>query len=144
MFCILLSIIIIINGKHPFRWMKISQKILGGLVGILLAGCSLQEDPKDSIIVNYAGEFYVSIVNENEGNTRVLFAYGENSKTWDESYLESRVGELENLEVTGIKVLGSAYPDYGNLTVTIEDDDEVVAEKTAPKGTARASVEYSF
>ena len=123
--------------------MKISKKLLGGLAGILLASCSLLKDPS-SITVDYAGEFYVSMLNENGGTSKAYFSYGEGSRTWTEDDLKPMLGELKNLEVEGIKVLGPKYPDYGNLTVTIDDGNQVVAEKTAPEGIERAFVKYSF
>ncbi len=122
--------------------MKISKRLLMGLAGILLAGCTLPRDP--SVTIDYAGEFYVLMLNESEGISRGYFSYGEENRIWTEDYLEPILGELGDLEVRGIKVLGTAYPDYGNLTVTIDDGNHVVAEETAPKGTQRAIVKYSF
>lgn len=121
--------------------MEISKKLLGGLLGILLAGCLLTEEEDASVTVDYpGGEFYVSMVN----NTWIYFTHGTESRTWNRNDLESRLGELRHLTVEGIKVLGEKIPDYGDLTVTIEHCGQIVVEETAPIGTPRAFAEYWF
>ena len=130
------------------------KTLLSILTFCAFLGCTLPTDPEipvdssttvgNSITVDYAGEFYVSMLNEDNGFTKCYLYQGEENKIWTEGELELIIGELKNLEVRGIKVLGTAYPDYGNLTVTINDDNEVVEEEIAPQGTQRAIVNYSF
>jgi len=124
--------------------MKISTRLLlGGLVGILLGGCSLLKNP--SVTVTYPGEFFTRIDNKyGEIWKSYFFTNCEGSRTWTESDLEPKLGELKNLEVWGMKILGNDYPDHGNLTVTIDDGGKVVAEDTSEKGTNDAYARYSF
>ena len=123
--------------------MKISKQLLGGLVGILLMSCSLPKDP--SVTINYAGEFYAFMLNENEGISKLYVDSGEGSKTWSKYDLEPIFGELKNLRVDGRKILNTGGSnDYGNLTVIIDDGNAIVAEDTAEKGTNDACAEYSF
>lgn len=107
-------------------------------------GCSLIENDEVKVVVEYGGEFYVSIVNTHESVSKVYFTWGEYSATWNEEKLVSVLGTLDELEVEGIKVLGPAYPDKGDLTVKIKEGNVVVAEDMVEKGTERVTVFYDF
>jgi len=131
--------------KKALNWLeRIPNKILlAGLATILLTTCSLLKDP--SVTITYPGMFDADMRNEDGGILRVYYsASNKESRTWTQSDLEAILGELKNLEVYGIKVLGDSYSDKGNLTASIMEGWDVVAEDTAPIGTPRAFVKHSF
>jgi hypothetical protein len=130
------------------------KTLLSILAFCTFLGCTLPTDPEipvdpsatvgNSITVDYAGEFYVFMINEDEGSSQSYLYGGKENKVWTEEDLKPIIGKLTNLEVRGIKVLGTAYPDYGNLAVTIDDGSNVLIEGIAPEGTQRVVVNYSF
>ena len=114
------------------------------IVVISFTACNLYDDEK-SIVVTYDGTFYLSILNTCfNGDSHALFTWGKGKGVWEESELEMKVGTLDELEVEGIKALGSAFPDGGNLTVKIKEGEDVVAKGTAPHGTQRVTIFYDF
>jgi hypothetical protein len=116
------------------------MKIMISLILLLLfCGCSVADDSCMSLTVEYSGECYVSI----ENNDIVYFVFCNENRTWSKDELVSVVGQLKTINIKGIKVYGHAYPDQGTLKIIINNNGEII-ESVATLGTQTAILNYTF
>ena len=117
--------------------------LIGMVAGFFLFGCDFGGCADDSlrIDVNYPSNHYLYTLNKDSTS----FVLDIKERIGNTTYVESDFPfEVNRVEFRFIKVLGTGYPDMGELTARIYVGEYLVDTVVVPDGEDRAVREYDI
>jgi hypothetical protein len=111
--------------------------LLALLVFVSLVGCYQQSYPL--ITCDYGGEVYVFVFNK---TTQDLWVTQKKEITKED--VEKNTGQLGDMDIRASKVTGEDYPDMGQLTLTLWNEDDILAYDIIDDGKDTAQIFYKY